>query len=84
MPEIISSSSPADNTCSKPPSVFRYALILLKARPSVSDIDTISVYSERCGPRLISAVQTNLEARFSLLEERVGERLETPPPPYEP
>ncbi|PVI01986.1 hypothetical protein DM02DRAFT_627189 [Periconia macrospinosa] len=36
---------PTSPTSSKPPSVLRYTLILLKARPTPSDISTISVYS---------------------------------------
>ena len=68
---------------SKPPSVFRYTLILLKARPSVSDIDTISIYSEVRSTPSSPIAQTSLREYFLPPENR-GKRYETPPPPYEP
>ncbi|KAK7185374.1 hypothetical protein DPSP01_012424 [Paraphaeosphaeria sporulosa] len=78
------SSSPS----SKPPSIFRYTLILLKARPSVSDIDAISVYSEsRSTPPSPTAQHTLREYFLVVHNEERGderERVETPPPPYEP
>ncbi|KAF2443508.1 hypothetical protein P171DRAFT_486239 [Karstenula rhodostoma CBS 690.94] len=79
-----SSLSAATTSSSKPPSIFRYTLILLKARPSISDIDTISVYSESRSTAPSPTAQTTLREYFLVHEERVDERLQTPPPPYEP
>lgn len=76
-------SSSSSASVAKPPSIIRYTLILLKARPSVSDIDTISVYAEKR-----SAASSSVLARSApeepdfLILRRDGPQ--TPPPPYEP
>ncbi|KAF9732128.1 hypothetical protein PMIN06_002627 [Paraphaeosphaeria minitans] len=83
-----SSSSAATTSSSppaKPPSIFRYTLILLKARPSISDIDTLSVYSESRTTPPSPTAQTTLRDYFLDVhtELRGDARVETPPPPYE-
>jgi len=77
-----SSTTSVTTTTIKPPSVFRYTLILLKARPSATDINTISVYSHsRSAPPspTLPPYQERERDYFFVPEERA----ETPPPPYE-
>ncbi|KAF2793511.1 hypothetical protein K505DRAFT_385427 [Melanomma pulvis-pyrius CBS 109.77] len=47
------SNTSTTSTTAKPPSVFRYTLILLKARPSFTDISALSSYSWSVGLVLI-------------------------------
>jgi hypothetical protein len=79
-----STLSTATTSSARAPSFFRYTLILLKARPSVSDIDTISAYSESRSRPPLPTAQTSLTGYFLVFEETVEGRVQTSPPPYEP
>jgi hypothetical protein len=72
----------------KAPSVLRYTLILLKARPTPSDIGILSEYAEARSPTTPStSIPTfRYEEGYSGSRPRRRERrqIETPPPPYEP
>lgn len=77
-------SSTSSATSAKPPSIFRYTLILLKARPSRTDLDALSVYSEsRSAPPSPTSGPSRLEY-FVVPAVRARQRIETPPPPYTP
>ena len=71
----------------KPPSVLRYTLILLKARPTNSDIDTLSYYAEtRSAPNTPTRKEIAGTRYFPASDEKQERkrREESPPPPYTP
>lgn len=92
-----STSSSTTSSISKPPSVLRYTYILLKARPSPSDIEILSVYNlsrsvpaaSRVGLPITSGTSWTRIPTTTITETGTGtcywdERSSTPPPPYSP
>ncbi|KAF2266103.1 hypothetical protein CC78DRAFT_567180 [Lojkania enalia] len=85
-------STSSTDSATKPPSIFRYTLILLKARPTPSDIEIISDYTSNrtppAYPVLLIAPQTvsccYFEPHSLVVSETGREGYETPPPPYTP
>ncbi|KAF2688685.1 hypothetical protein K458DRAFT_384862 [Lentithecium fluviatile CBS 122367] len=81
------STSSTSSAAAKPPSIFRYTFILLKARPTVTDLGTISVYFEsRSVPAspTLPAYRERGQDYFVVSEGPTERRFGTPPPPYEP
>jgi hypothetical protein len=71
------------HSTTKPPSVLRYTLTLLKARPTPSDITTLSIYAEARNapsPHDKWYFNTTLTSTSSSLQQR--KTTDSPPPPY--
>ena len=80
MPPSHHRTSSASSDSAKPPSVFRYTLILLKARPSVTDLSTISSYAgSRSAP--VSPTELDRPGRVDYFNAWMGNET---PPPYSP
>jgi hypothetical protein len=76
-----SSSSTASSSSTKPPSVLRYTLILLKARPTTTDITTISSFTQSRNAPTTPIRETVAGIQYFPADEI--KRAETPPPLYE-
>lgn len=77
-------SSTFSRSSTKPPSVFRYTAILLKARPSVADLTTISSFSSSRSAPTSPTYRPNNATYWQSYFGEPEARAKTPPPPYTP
>jgi hypothetical protein len=91
MPMVLHRRAPPTSFTSvvttKPPSVFRYTLILLKGRHPATNMDTVDVYSQSRSVAVPPTPPSYWEREhvyFVVPGNKARGKFETPPPPYEP